>query len=304
MPKLDKIDLRILYELDRDCRAPFSAIGRLIRKSPQYVKYRVDRLKTEGVIQSVAVIPPLAAGTLEAYAFVKLKGSDITEEKMLLDFLFKLPETSRLNYCDGAFDIVATFLVKNYLRLEEIKSLLAQFSNIDKIFFNAAVDAEIYIKKYLQQPFEAESVKLKRDGEELDELTRQTLFELQKNPFAALLEISNSLKVSYDRIKYLFKKSPYLGSRLVLSNRVVKKAVLFIDAAKDLDKIRAHAAVNPFIVQMDVILGEYPIVLYFECLAQDEIHRYIKEFLYKFKDSIQGSFKLSITNTYKYWWLS
>jgi DNA-binding Lrp family transcriptional regulator len=308
MPKspqaLDRIDRRILYELDRDCRQPFSAIGEAIRKSPQYVKYRVGRLRDAQAIQAVTVLMPFPRGTLEAYAFITLKGSDVVGERMLLDHLFKLPETYRLYSCDGTRDIIASFVTRDPARLNAIKAeLIAAFPNIGTILFNAVTGSEAYQKKYLRQPCEPERIMLPRDAEEPDELARRAVQELQRNPFATLLEMSRALGVSYDRVKYLFRAGPpYAGTRLVLSGRTVRKAVLLVDAAGDAGQVREHAALHPNVVQVDTLLGEHQLALYFECLPQEELPRIIKEFLYRLKDAVRGHLRLDILQTYKYQW--
>lgn len=305
MAILDKIDSRILYELDKDCRQPLSAIAKKIRKSPQYVKYRVERLKEEQIIQAVSVFAPFPPDTIETFAFITLRGSNVVEERLLLDFLFKLPETHRLYHSDGEFDIIITLMVKHHERLDEIKqTLMTNFLNIDRMYYHALVSSAVYTKKYLYDTLEINKITLEKSKEPMDFFSRSLLFELQKEPFASLLDISDDLHVSYDKIKYAFKTTrPYLGTRLVLSSKIVKKAILFIDAISDVEKIKEHAAAHPNITQADHILGEYTMAIFFESLATEEIHRIIKEFLYEFKDAIRSHTKLTIMNTYKYRWL-
>ncbi|MDO8553647.1 MAG: Lrp/AsnC family transcriptional regulator [Candidatus Micrarchaeota archaeon] len=302
--KLDKIDLRILYELDVDCRQPISNIAKKIRKSSAYVKYRINRLKEEKVIQSVSVLVDFPKGVYENYGFIRLKGSGVIEEKLLLDFLFKMPETYRLYWCDGKYEIIASFLVKDLRRLNEIKNILVNnFSNIEIIFFHTVADSKLSVKNYLVGELDQHMLSIGRDALEPEQLSKQIVIELQRNPFASLLEISTVLGISYDRIKYLFKTAlPYKGMRLVLgeSNQKVKKAILFLDVVKRTEEIMEHAAYHPNVVQTDNLVGEYNFVLYFECFADQEIQRIIKEFLYQFKDAIANHIRIDIVNTYKY----
>ncbi len=299
--KLDKIDLRILYELDRDCRQPLSNIAKKIRKSPAYVKYHIGRLKEEQVIKAVSIIA--RAHAPEVYCFIKLKGSDLIQEKVLLDFLFKMPETYRLYHCDGEFDIVSIFLVKDNNQLNAIKNrVTTNFSNIDRIFFNATAFSELYTKKYLTDAMEPERIVVSGLLRETEAFEKAVLAILQKNPFSSLLEISTAMGVSYDRIKYLFKTAkPYAGSRLLLSEKTIRKAILFIELTDEFDKLKEYSAFNPNVVQIDNIIGEYNFAIFFECQAQNEIKRPIKEFLYQFKDAIGAHTKCEIINTYKYW---
>ena len=300
--KLDKIDLRILYELDKECRQPLSSIGKKIRKSPQYVKYRVERLKTEQVIQSVILFTGLPQGTMEAYAFIKLKGSGIVEEKLLIDFLFKMPETYRLYLCDGSYDLAATFLVSDLSRLQEIKeTMLGNFPNIANVTFSIAAGSEIYLKKYLHDALDTERIMPTHAVAPSEPVSHAVLRELQRNPFSSLLELSQALKVSYDQVKYLFRNGkPYLGTRLLFSQQTVKRAALLIDVTANAAQIREHCAANPHIVQCDTVLGSYGMMVFFESLISEELQRHIKQFLYQFKDAIAEHCKLEVVSIYKY----
>lgn len=297
---LDKRDLRILYELDKDCRQPASAIAKIIGRSPQYVKYRIERLRAEQIIQAISILTPLLPGMTENYCFIKLKGSGVIEEKLVVDFLFKIPETYRLYYCEGDYALLASFLIKDHAKLHEIKALVtSHFPNIDILFFNAAVSSDIYTKNYLLGVVETNHLSL--ETRERDQFTKSVVELLHQNPFISLLDLSRTLNVSYDKIKYLFKTSrPYTGTRLILSPQLVKKSIILLDVLKEFDKIRGHAASNSHVVQMDSIIGEYNCALYFECFATEEISRIIKEFLYTFKDAIRSHIKLDIINVYKY----
>ena len=89
---MDKLDLRILSELDNNCRTPLSTIGKLISKSPQYVKYRFEKLINDKIIRNVSFIQNLTLNQTEIIAFISLKGTQIIEEQKLLDFIFKLSQ--------------------------------------------------------------------------------------------------------------------------------------------------------------------------------------------------------------------
>lgn len=303
--KLNKADARILYELDRDCRTPLSEIGKTIRKTPQYVKYRVDRMKEEGIIKGVTIIPSLPVDSFEVAAFIRLQGADITQEKMLLDYLFKLPETYQLYYCDGAFSVFATLIVQDTKTLQELKkTLFAEFAGVEAVQFYVVTSAQLFNKKYLIEGATSEVVKLAKQTKELSAFEERVLQELSRSPFESLLDIAEQLKVSYDKIKYLFKKGkPYAGTRLLVSDTVAKKVILLLDVKNMSDEIMTYALLHPHIVQVDELLGQYTLAMYFEALPETELSRVIKEFLYRFKDAIREHQKLEILHSYKYRWL-
>ena len=47
--KLDYFDRRILFELDKDARISTTQIGKKIRKSKQFVDYRIKKLEEKGI---------------------------------------------------------------------------------------------------------------------------------------------------------------------------------------------------------------------------------------------------------------
>lgn len=299
---LDKLDLIILSELDKDCRAPISAIAKKIRKSPQYVKYRVQRLQDEQIIKGVTIFTDLQENQQEVYCFMKFKGTDVVAEKTLMDFLFKMPETHRLFYCDGEYEIIATLIIRDIEQLNKItENILTNFSNIDSLFFNTVGLSEIYLKKYLQNN-DVNTIAIKKST--IDIFGKSVVNAMQNTPFATLLELSQILKVTYDKIKYYFKNNkPYLGSRLLLSERFIKKSMLCIDIQKDFEKFIQYARIHPNIVQIDQLAGLYNYAIYFESLPENELNRISRQALYDFKNSIRTHMKLEIIQTYKYRWI-
>lgn len=303
--KLDKINLRVLYELDRNCRTPLSDIGKVIRKTPQYVKYRVGRLKEEGVIKSISLLPTLPQGYFEVYVCISLQGMEIQQEQMLLDYLFKIPESYQVLYCDGSFSILVSLMIKDATFLQDFKTTLkAQFLGIREISFASIPRSSVFQKKYLIEHAPGEEVKIEK-GEEASTFTKKVLLELSRDPMMPLLELAQHVGTSYDKIKYVFRKgTPYAGSRLLLSDALVKKTMVFVDFSGDTREFEHYASAHPNITQLDVLIGRYTHALYFESMAETELARVIKESLYRFKDSVQAHEKVTVLHTYKWRWLA
>ncbi len=82
MIKLTDLDKKILFELDRDGRASFSAIARNIGTTPQVVKYHFERLMDEGAIKNFwAFIDYDRAGYSFFWAYW-LKFSGLSKDKV------------------------------------------------------------------------------------------------------------------------------------------------------------------------------------------------------------------------------
>jgi DNA-binding Lrp family transcriptional regulator len=49
---LDKIDKKLLYQLDLNCRQSNAQIGRIIGVSKQVIEYRINKLQSQGIISN------------------------------------------------------------------------------------------------------------------------------------------------------------------------------------------------------------------------------------------------------------
>ena len=48
--RIDKLDYKILFELDRDSRLPITDLAKKVRLSKDSVIYRIKRMETQGII--------------------------------------------------------------------------------------------------------------------------------------------------------------------------------------------------------------------------------------------------------------
>ncbi|MEQ8436016.1 MAG: Lrp/AsnC family transcriptional regulator [Ilumatobacter fluminis] len=83
---LDRIDLRILRELERDARISWRELGEAVHLSPTSAADRVRRLERDGVIEgyTVRVDPDALGRTVQAVVDVKLGPGDVEEFEVRL----------------------------------------------------------------------------------------------------------------------------------------------------------------------------------------------------------------------------
>ena len=106
--KLDRTDLRILTELQRDGRLPVVALAERVALSPTACQRRVQRLEQSGAIaRYAAVINPAALG-LEIQAFIQVRierqSKDVTES--FESAVRKLPEVRACYVMTGDLDFL------------------------------------------------------------------------------------------------------------------------------------------------------------------------------------------------------
>ena len=113
--KLDKKDILLLDELQKDCKQNLKKLSRKLKMSITTVYDRMKKLEKNGVIKGYkAIIDPKKTGNAaSAYIFIKTHtfGSDSDEPISQVDIgnrLAKLPEVSEVYIIPGEYD----FLIK------------------------------------------------------------------------------------------------------------------------------------------------------------------------------------------------
>jgi len=117
--KIDDIDRKILEVLQRDCRTPYSEIAKRLNIAESTVRYRVNRLRREGVITNfMALLDPRKIGLkITAIVLMKLDAKHIVESSKKLA-AFK--ELHHLFQSTGEYDLVSVVHAKDMLHLNEL----------------------------------------------------------------------------------------------------------------------------------------------------------------------------------------
>jgi Lrp/AsnC family transcriptional regulator for asnA, asnC and gidA len=109
-PLLDDVSMRIIRELQRDGRRPYTSIAKTIGLSEAAVRQRVQRLLDAGVMQIVAVTDPLRVGFhRQAMVGVKVDG-DVRE------LAAKLSASAEIDYvviCSGTYDLLVELTARD-----------------------------------------------------------------------------------------------------------------------------------------------------------------------------------------------
>ena len=111
--KLDRTDVRILHELQRDGRLPIVALAERVALSPTACQRRVERLEESGVIERYAAMLNPAALGFEIQAFVQVRierqSKEVTEG--FEDAVRKLPEVRACYVMTGDLDFLLHIFV-------------------------------------------------------------------------------------------------------------------------------------------------------------------------------------------------
>ena len=108
---VDKIDLEILFALDRDPRSPTTRIAENLRLDASTTRRRIDRLSSEKNLKFRAVLFPLGLGWSYVSTLILLDGS--TPREMMtnrLNLALDFPYSISVGF--GDYDVNASFFVK------------------------------------------------------------------------------------------------------------------------------------------------------------------------------------------------
>ncbi|MBU0472323.1 MAG: hypothetical protein KKF89_04575 [Nanoarchaeota archaeon] len=124
--------------------------------------------------------------------------------------------------------------------------------------------------------------------------------ELQRNPFASLLEISQNLKTSYDKVSYAIKNSTlFLGNTLLISEQEIQRSIIFFKI-KNKQALDSYCKFDKNIVEINYLIGNYDSYIIVESL--ENIKQLAKKIIFDLKEAITSYTILDANQFYKYGW--
>ncbi|EKE16061.1 MAG: hypothetical protein ACD_11C00051G0003 [uncultured bacterium] len=301
---ITELDKKILFELDKDGRAGFSKIARVIGTTPQVVKYHYERLMETGIIKNFwAFIDYDKAGYSFFWGYW-LKFSGLTredEEKMYADFRENkfIPIIMR---CDGYADVLLGITGKDLFHHNEVlNSVFAKYGK-----FIAASDIVVglgfikFPRTYLIGK-QNESREFSVSGGTkkivpLSEVDRKILSILQINGRMEFTKIAKILGVSVGLAHKHFNK--------LVKDQVITKITYTLDYQKiesilyrilfkivqydekRVDDLYDFCAMHPNVINYVKIMGNWQLILDIEIESRKDLRDLIREIKNEFKDII------------------
>lgn len=221
--RLDKVDQKILFELDKNCRIPSTQISKKVGKSRQAVDYRINNLLEKGIITKFQTsINPHKIGYKTYKIYINLK--NIPEEKeKLLKYLRKSGKVYWMGECSGSWDLIFAVFTKSDLEFFEFKNFL--FSKFSRIIVNAdggnLLDVRQYPKMYFGDKERTENPVIfagEVEKNKIDKLDSTILKKIVNNARISLVELSTKTKTSIQiiqgRLKRLEKNKTIIQYRI------------------------------------------------------------------------------------------
>lgn len=223
MKNIDNISLtvkdkRILGELFKNARTPFSVIAKRVRLSKESVNYRVKRLIESGLLVGFnTVLDVKKLGWEMFFVYIRLRNIDVEQEKVIFGFLGSHPNVAQLFKCVGSYDVILKVFVRHAADVDVLmKDIEARFKeNFDQYDIDCIVDEAAVPFAFLydtgkggnvqQSPVKASS------AVPVNALELKMLKALAKNARASLPDVASAAGVSRDLAKYHLKKLERTG---------------------------------------------------------------------------------------------
>ena len=112
--KLNALDRKLLYELDKDARQPLTQLARKTRASVSLIDYRLARMERAGLIKNYLTF--LDAGKLGLMiwnVYLQLQNTTEKGEQEIIDYLCTLRRTWWVAKCSGGWDIIYSLCVRD-----------------------------------------------------------------------------------------------------------------------------------------------------------------------------------------------
>lgn len=298
--KLDAYDKKILFELDKNARVSTTNLAKKIRKSKQFVDYRIKKLEQEKVILGyTTVIDYSRLGYTSIRVYFKFHNITPKQQKDLEEDLIKDKEVWWLVTVEGPWDVGYAMAIKNILDFydywDKIMKKYRKF--ISKRLIVIYSHIKQYPKAYLLERLNVDPgtlVGASKDSIKINEKDKKILRLISDKARLPLLEIATKLKTSpqviRNHIKRLEKSGIVQGYRALidvslLGYRYYKAYINLLNTGKlkELDSFCAH---HPNILNINRTIGGRDYEIELQAKSFEEFEKIMNELRANFSEMI------------------
>ncbi|MDP3766337.1 MAG: Lrp/AsnC family transcriptional regulator [Nanoarchaeota archaeon] len=210
--KLDLYDKKLLYELDKKSNIGLNELAKKLRKSKQFVLYRIKRLEDENVITSyTAIVDMSKLGYFTFRVYLKLQHMTEDDKKEMIEFVKNnKKQVWTITAMHGKWDIALFLGVRTIMEFHQIWEdvMLRYKKNIP--MYNVSIYAPIFNfnRRFFFDAAEEPLMRIYGDGskEDYDELDWKIIQLYATNVRQSSLEIAKKLGITADTVRSRIKK--------------------------------------------------------------------------------------------------
>jgi Lrp/AsnC family transcriptional regulator for asnA, asnC and gidA len=315
MQDLDSKDYKILYHLFLNSRESLSMIGKKVGLPKTVVKYRIDRLVNENIIQNFStMIDIFKLGYIVYRLNFVFQYASPEKENEIINYFINYNNTWSASSSKGRYDFTTTILVRNpnefyafyeetlkryryYLKEIDFSQLYEKFGYKHATLFTELppTDEKAYEYKYTGQIVEIDSVDY------------QILYLLAKNSRIPSIEIAKKNKMTSTTIINRINKLVKLGiiqrySITIDTNKLGYKPFNVNLSLRNYDKknhIISYLNNIPFIHEIHKSIGGCDLEITLYATNFEHFYRVMEDLRKKFPDDIANYDYLYVTEVFK-----
>ncbi|MFQ5620790.1 MAG: winged helix-turn-helix transcriptional regulator [Candidatus Nanoarchaeia archaeon] len=231
MTKLDVKDRKLLYHLSRNSRLSYTQLSKRIGLSKNAVKYRIERLKREGVVKKFASVVNLRSLGLSTVAILFKFNDDVYENKAILDYFVNHDYSSGVVTLSGQWDVFAEFVWKDINHLHNIlNGILEYFGDVLNSYETFSSLETLRVEHLVSSFYEDLDLEEIKHGKrsykkyDIDEVDKKILEMLNEDSSMHFLDIAKRINSSIDVVRYRIKN--------MMDSEIIIKCFSEIDLSK------------------------------------------------------------------------
>jgi len=315
MQNLDSKDHKILYHLFLNSRESLSMIGKKVGLPKTVVKYRIDRLVNENIIQNFnTMIDIFKLGYIVYRLNFVFQYVSPEKENEIINYFVNYNNTWSASSSKGRYDFTTTILVKNpnefYAFYEETLKRYRYF--LKEIDFSQLYEKFGYkhATLFTEPPHSDEKAyEYRYTGQiiEIDPIDYQILCLLAKNSRIPSIEIAKKINMTSTTIINRINKLVKLGiiqrySITIDTNKLGYKPFNVNLSLRNYDKknhIISYLSNIPFIQEIHKSIGGCDLELSIFTLNFEHFHKIMEDIRNKFPEDITNYDYLYVTKVHK-----
>jgi DNA-binding Lrp family transcriptional regulator len=296
--ELDRLDRRIISELDRDARASNSKIARALRINKNVVNYRIRQLEARGIIRGYyAIIDTFRLGYFAYRTYVRLQNAGPQKQKEMMDFLVSEPSVWWAGTIQSQFSLA--FLAWGRKQAD----IISLWSAFNSRFRESIGDVRVSIYHGLEQlslPFAGGKTQPDSIGSDepvsIDATDARLLKLIANDARAPLLSLSGKMRLTPAAVRYrlrqLERKKVIVAYRAnVAMDRLgysLYKADFNVRDMAVLKQMRQYALQSPGVFYIDKSIGWADFEMEVYASSAGEFYSFLEKFRARFASSIRG----------------
>ena len=217
---MDKIDQKLIQELDKNPRATLTKLSKKLRTSQQVVDYRIKRLKEKTITQFGTVLNLRALDKKPYRVFFTFNSNINYSDEKILDYFKSKEGIYSAARIGGKYDFQILVLSDSFNEYEKfINDIHDKFPGIIRGYDSCyAIDHCIYKYKFMSKDYSEMKYGSNEKMIQIDETDRLILSEIKNNCRYSSVTLGNKIGITYktvlNRIKNLEKNKIILGYRV------------------------------------------------------------------------------------------